>query len=50
MEGRVVWIIQITILQLLPMLLLRFGRGFRWLRVGYGEGVRTLLACAVVEH
>ena len=50
MEGLVVLIIQIDILQLPPMLWLRFGSGFRWLAVGHGEGVRTLLAGAVVKH
>ena len=50
MEGLVVWIIQIDILQLPPMLWLRFGSGFRWPEVGHGEGVQTLFASAVVEH
>ena len=50
MEVFVAWIIQIDILQLPPMLCLRFGSVFRWLAVGNGEGVRTLLAGAVVYH
>ena len=50
MEGLVVWIVQIDILQLPPMLWLRFGKGFSWPAVGNGEGVRTLFASAVVEH
>ena len=49
-ECLVVWIIQIDILKLPPMLWLRFGSGFRWLAVGHGEGVRTLLSGAVFEH
>ena len=50
MEGLVVWIIQVDILQLTPMLWLRFGSGFKWLLVVHGEGVRALLAGAVVEN
>ena len=50
MEGLVVWIIQIDVLQLPPMLWLRFGSVFRWMAVGHSECVRTLLAGAVVEH
>ena len=50
MKGLVFWIIQINILQIPPMLWLRFGSGFRWLAVGHGEGVRKLLAGAVIEH
>ena len=49
-EGLVVRIVQIDILQLLPMLRWVFGSGFRWLTVGHGEGVRTLLAGGIVEH
>ena len=50
MEGLVVWVIQIDILQFPPMLWLRFGSGFRWPAVGRGEGVWTLFTGAVVEH
>ena len=50
MEGLVVWIIQIDILQLPPTIWWRFGSGFRCTAVGHGEGVRTLFAGAVVEH
>ena len=49
-ESLVVKIIQIDILQLPPMLRWVFGSGFRWLTVGHGEGVRTLLAGGIVEH
>ena len=49
-EGLIVWVTQIDILQLPPMLCLRFGSGFRGMAVVHGEGVRTLLAGAVVEH
>ena len=50
MEGLVVWIIQIDILQLPPMLWFRFGSGFRWPAVGHVEVVRALFAGAVIEH
>ena len=50
MEGLVVWIIQIEILQLPTMLSLRFESGFRWPEVGHGEGVRTLFAGADFEY
>ena len=50
MEGLVILIILIDILHLPPMLLFRFGSGFRWPVVGHGEGVQTLFAGAVVEH
>ena len=50
MEGLVVCIIQIDILNIHPTLWLRFGSVFMWLVFSYGEGVRTLLAGAVIEH
>ena len=49
-EGLVVWIIQIDILQLPPFLQCRFGSGFGWVVGGHGEGVLTLRAAEVIEH
>ena len=50
MERLVVWIIQIDVLQLPPMLRWVFTSGCGWLAVGHGEGVWQLLRGGVVEH
>ena len=50
MERLVVWIIQINVLHLPPMLPWVFSSGFGWLAVGHGEGVWQLLGGGVVEH
>ena len=50
MERLVVWIIQIDVLQLPPMLRWVFSSRFGWLAVGHGEGVWQLLGGGVVEH
>ena len=47
-ERLVVWIIQIDVLQLSPMLRWVFRSGFGWLAVGHGEGVWQLLGGGVV--
>ena len=50
MERLVVWIIQIDVLQLPPMLWWMVRSGFGWLAVGHGEGVWRLLGGEVDEY
>ena len=44
-EGLVVWIIQMDILQLSPFLQCRFRSGFGWVVGWHGEGMLAVTGC-----